>query len=204
MELLLSSCFQLLSILQLDDTNAVSNMASEGSVDINLRGVHQALNEDYKKSGYHKGHLAPVYQAGSQSCADATFTLTNAAPQDPFFNNGKWKSLERKIANDLVKQCLNLEYSVFIVTGVVPGTGTLKNQNRVKVPSHFWTAYCCLDNNNKCQTSRGYIGENKNKTPLNMTVKELETYLATLYEVRSFEVFPTPAYIVEIDQYRAY
>jgi len=170
-------------------------------VDIKLRGVHQALNEDYKKSGYHKGHLAPVYQAESQSCADATFTLTNAAPQNRSFNSGQWRVLEEQMANDLVKQCLNVKYSVFIVTGVVPGKKSLKN--RVKVPSHFWTAYCCLDNNNKCKISGGYIGENKNETPLNMTVKELETNLTTLYEVRSFEVFPTPAYM-EIDQYSEY
>ncbi|KAK7162183.1 hypothetical protein R3I94_004742 [Phoxinus phoxinus] len=169
---------------QLDDMTAGPNMTSEGSV--KNRGDHQALNKDYVNSQYHRGHLAPVYLAQSQSCADATFTLTNAAPQNPSFNSGQWRVLEAEIANELVNQCLK-KYSVLIVTGVVPGTEKLKN--RVNVPSHFWTAYCCLDNNNKCQISRGFIGENKNITPQNITVKDLETELAQLYKVSSFEVF---------------
>uniref|UniRef100_A0A672L4R6 Uncharacterized protein n=1 Tax=Sinocyclocheilus grahami TaxID=75366 RepID=A0A672L4R6_SINGR len=150
-------------------------------------GGRQALNGDYENSRYDKGHLAPVYQAQSQSCAYATFTLTNAAPQNPSFNRGQWKVLEKKIAEELSYQCLPKRYTVYIVTGVVPGTGNIKN--RVNVPSHFWTAYCCLDNNNKCQISSGFIGENKKDTPKNKTVKDLETELATLYKVTSFKLF---------------
>ncbi|KAK9980594.1 hypothetical protein ABG768_000187 [Culter alburnus] len=172
---------------QLDDDNAGPSMASEGSVDIKLRGIHQALKGDYVKSGFHRGHLAPVYHAQSRDCADATFTLTNAAPQDSSFNQGQWRVLERNIANNLTEQCLQ-NYSVYIVTGVVPGT-TKNVSNRVNVPSHFWTAYCCLDQNNRCQISRGFIGVNENKIPLNITVNDLEKELANLYKVTSFEVF---------------
>ncbi len=63
---------------------------------------------------------------------------------------------------------------------MVPGSEIINN--RVKVPSHFWTAYFCLDNNNKCQISSGFIGQNK-------TVKDLETELTKLYNVDSFELF---------------
>ncbi|XP_048051482.1 endonuclease domain-containing 1 protein-like [Megalobrama amblycephala] len=164
---------------QLDKTPP--NMAFE-----DIWGERQALNGDYVKSGYHKGHLAPVYQAQSQDCSDATFTLTNAAPQNPSFNSGQWRVLEENMAGELSEQCKKL--SVFIVTGVVPGTKKTKNE-RVNVPSHFWTAYCCLDNNKKCQFSRGFIGVNENITPQNITVNDLETELAKLYKVKSFEVF---------------
>ncbi len=71
-------------------------MKFEKDVKIQGLGDHQALNGDYEKSGFHKGHLAPVYQAESQDCADATFTLTNAAPQNPSFNGGQWRVLEKK------------------------------------------------------------------------------------------------------------
>ncbi len=142
-------------------------------------GVHQALSGDYDKSGYDRGHLAPVFQANSQSCADATFTLTNAAPQNPSFNRGQWRVLEGNIANELSDQCLPNKYSVYIVTGVVPGINNINN--RVNVPSHFWTAYCCLDQNNRCQISGGFIGENMNIPPKNKTVKDLETELAKHY-----------------------
>ncbi|KAK9980595.1 hypothetical protein ABG768_000188 [Culter alburnus] len=171
----------------LDDDKAGPSMASEGSVDIKLRGIHQALNGDYVKSGFHRGHLAPVYQAQPQDCTDATFTLTNAGPQNSSFNQGQWRVLEENIAKALSEQCLPKKYSVYIVTGVTPGTSKLKN--RVNVPSHFWTAYCCLDQNNRCQISRGFIGVNENITPQNITVNDLKKELANLYKVTSFEVF---------------
>ncbi|XP_016117270.1 endonuclease domain-containing 1 protein-like [Sinocyclocheilus grahami] len=107
---------------QLDDNNASPNMKFEKDVKIQGLGGRQALNGDYENSRYDKGHLAPVYQAQSQSCAYATFTLTNAAPQNPSFNRGQWKVLEKKIAEELSYQCLPKRYTVYIVTGVVPGT----------------------------------------------------------------------------------
>ncbi|XP_058637935.1 endonuclease domain-containing 1 protein-like [Onychostoma macrolepis] len=155
---------------QLDSNNASPNMQLEKDVKKQGRGARQALNGDYEKSRFDKGHLAPVYQANSQICADATFTLTNAAPQNPSFNRGQWRVLEGNIAKELSDQCLPNKYSVYIVTGVVPGNNNINN--RVKVPSHFWTAYCCLDNNNKCQISRGFIGENTNIAPKNKTIDD--------------------------------
>ncbi|XP_016135134.1 endonuclease domain-containing 1 protein-like [Sinocyclocheilus grahami] len=170
---------------QLDDNNASPDMKFEKDVKKQGLGIHQALNDDYKNSGFDRGHLAPVYQAESQSCADATFTLTNAAPQNLSFNRGQWRKLEENIAIFLNSECKL--YTVYIVTGVVPGASQIKN--RVNVPSHFWTAYCCLDNNKKCQFSKGFIGENKNITPKEKTVNDLKTELAKLYNVASFELF---------------
>ncbi|XP_058640040.1 endonuclease domain-containing 1 protein-like [Onychostoma macrolepis] len=172
---------------QLDSNNASPNMQLEKDVKKQGRGARQALNGDYEKSGFDRGHLAPVLQANSQICADATFTLTNAAPQNPSFNRDQWRKLEGIIAKELSDQCLPNKYSVYIVTGVVPGNNNINN--RVTVPSHFWTAYCCLDNNNKCQISSGFIGKNENITPKRNTVKDLETELATLYKVTSFQLF---------------
>ncbi|XP_050972700.1 endonuclease domain-containing 1 protein-like [Labeo rohita] len=172
---------------QLDKNKTSPNMTPENDVKVQQLGDHQALNGDYENSGFDKGHLAPVYQAQSQKCADATFTLTNAAPQNPSFNRGQWRVLEKEIATNLSNRCLPKKYSVYIVTGVVPGVGKIKN--RVIVPSHFWTAYCCLDNNNKCQISSGFIGKNENVTPNETTVNDLKKELAKLYNVASFELF---------------
>ncbi|XP_016390077.1 endonuclease domain-containing 1 protein-like [Sinocyclocheilus rhinocerous] len=91
---------------QIDDNNGRPNMASEGSVDIQVRGDRQALNRDYYRSGYHKGHLAPVYLANSQSCAYATFTLTNAAPQADYFNRVLWWDVEKSMAQYLEWGCI--------------------------------------------------------------------------------------------------
>ncbi|XP_057188308.1 endonuclease domain-containing 1 protein-like [Triplophysa rosa] len=155
--------------------STIPNMALEG-IPLQL----QASNRDYQDSGFVKGLLAPVSLANSQQCADATFTLTNAAPQDPSFNSGKWKVVESGM-NKTLSQCTGPAY---IVTGVVPGVQTINN--RVNVPSHFWTAYCCQ--RNALLISGGVIGGNKEDLrPAH--VRQLETYLTNLYGVGYFSLF---------------
>ncbi|KAA0713586.1 hypothetical protein E1301_Tti019623 [Triplophysa tibetana] len=172
---------------QLDGNNEGPDMASKCTKAVTCGGK-QALNEDYLNSGYDKGHLAPVYQASSQQCAKATFTLTNAAPQNPSFNRGKWRITEENIAKYLNNNC-NL-YSNYLVTGVVPGIVKMGKNMDVNVPSHFWTAFCCLDNNNKCRFSGGFIGENMNNPVKQMNVSNLETDLAKLYKPYDCDVIP--------------
>ncbi|KAF4074891.1 hypothetical protein AMELA_G00228520 [Ameiurus melas] len=74
---------------QLENVNLGRNMDTESAVG-NI--THQAVNADYVGSHFDRGHLAPVLHANSQNCSDATFTLTNAAPQNFSFNRGQWKS----------------------------------------------------------------------------------------------------------------
>ncbi|KAL7852953.1 hypothetical protein SRHO_G00187380 [Serrasalmus rhombeus] len=74
------------------------NMASESS---KLKIQNQATGEDYKNSGYDRGHLAPVYHSRSQSCSHATFTLTNTAPQNSSFNQDQWRITEEAVAQTL-------------------------------------------------------------------------------------------------------
>ncbi|XP_017572790.1 endonuclease domain-containing 1 protein-like [Pygocentrus nattereri] len=147
--------------------------------------AYQAVNEDYKDSDYDRGHLAPVYHARSQHCSDATFTLTNAAPQNRSFNRGQWKKTEEAVAKTLKEKCEG--NSAYIVTGVVPGTDKLKN--RVRIPSYFWTAYCCLDNNQRVKAASGFIGGNINNQVQEMSVGALDAILSILYDQKVFKVF---------------
>ncbi|XP_043098120.1 endonuclease domain-containing 1 protein-like [Puntigrus tetrazona] len=163
---------------QIDDITKGGNMDFSRTVYIQQRGLYQAVNSDYEGSGYDRGHLAPVYLANSQSCADATFTLTNAAPQTKCFNRIFWFEKEQSLANKLKKDCFSQQ--VYIVTGVVPGTTNIAN--RVNVPSYFWTAYCCLDNNKRCSISGGFIGSNENDSKIReMNVADLQRELTKLY-----------------------
>ncbi|XP_036413707.1 endonuclease domain-containing 1 protein-like [Colossoma macropomum] len=166
---------------QLEQITNSPKMAPESSV---TKIQNQAVNEDYDNSGYHRGHLAPVYHATSQSCSDATFTLTNAAPQDSSFNTGQWRKTEKDVAETLGEKCKG--NSAYIVTGVVPGPDKLNN--RVRIPSHFWSAYCCLDNNLKVKAARGFIGENENDPVQEMSIKTLNRNLSDLYG-KVFRVF---------------
>uniref|UniRef100_A0AAY3ZUP0 Endonuclease domain-containing 1 protein-like n=2 Tax=Denticeps clupeoides TaxID=299321 RepID=A0AAY3ZUP0_9TELE len=174
---------------QLDDVTASPNMGSESSVDDSKRGNYQALNGDYT-STYHKGHLYPVCHNNNQPCAYATFTLTNAAPQRPR-DNWDWYHKVESMVNKKLENC----NTAHIVTGVVPGSKWMEKDNRkVNVPSHFWTAYCCT----------GKQGGPVNGTVLTMTdpftidnnvvtVEDLNRKLSSLYgssvPASGFEVF---------------
>ena len=88
------------------------------------------------------------------------------------------------MADTLEKKCKG--NSAYIVTGVVPGPDKLKN--RVRIPNHFWTAYCCLDNNLKVKAASGFIGENENDPVQEISIKKLDKQLTTLYG-KVFHVF---------------
>lgn len=53
---------------------------------------------DYAKSGYDRGHLAPAGDFPfSQEAIDTTFVMTNMVPQKPGLNRQAWKQLEEKV-----------------------------------------------------------------------------------------------------------
>ncbi|OCT90240.1 hypothetical protein XELAEV_18018853mg [Xenopus laevis] len=117
----------------------------------------QAVNADYERTGYDRGHLSPVCHQADKNEQDATFTLTNVVPMNANFNRGKWKSYELHMIK-YAKECTTM----YVVTGIVPGDKWINrtNTDRVNIPSHVWNAYCCVDNNGKPIKSGAGIGEN--------------------------------------------
>ncbi|XP_039470680.1 endonuclease domain-containing 1 protein-like [Oreochromis aureus] len=100
----------------------------------------QAVDEDYKNSGYTRGHLAPSGHQQTKENKEATFTLTNIVPQMEKFNNGPWNDLENKMAKRF-KVCTS---KMYVITGVMPyENNELMIKDRVTVPEYFWTASCC-------------------------------------------------------------
>lgn len=54
-----------------------------------------ATTDDYRRSGYDRGHMAPAADMKwSRESMDACFYLTNICPQSKKFNTGSWRSLE--------------------------------------------------------------------------------------------------------------
>ena len=57
----------------------------------------QADHDDYRNSGYSRGHLAPAGDMKWDSLAMVeSFYFTNCIPQETKFNNGKWNQLEER------------------------------------------------------------------------------------------------------------
>ncbi|XP_029602103.1 nuclease-like isoform X1 [Salmo trutta] len=143
-------------------------------------GIHQALKEDYEKSGYDKGHLFPVSHADTQETADATFTLTNAVPQDRCLNEVWWKDLEGKIIDYLhnyLKQQQQVNPVAYVVTGAVPGSPKISNP--VNVPGYLWTAFCYHDSFTMQWVSKAHYAPNdRSQRVIELSVTDLETFLS--------------------------
>lgn len=95
----------------------------------------QASNNDYKGSGYDRGHLVPAGDmTWSEQAMKESFYLTNMSPQLPGFNRGKWKELESMVRNSAEQNG-----SVFVITGTVFGTKYKTiGKNKVGIPDYFY------------------------------------------------------------------
>lgn len=101
----------------------------------------QAVLQDYKDSGYTKGHLNPSSHQKTKQDREATFTLTNVVPQQKGSNSGPWSILENEVRRQFQQFC---EGPMYVITGGMPyASGARWINNRVSVPEYMWSAYCC-------------------------------------------------------------
>lgn len=88
----------------------------------------------YAKSGYQRGHLAPAEDFRfQQNAIDATFVMSNVAPQKPNLNMGPWKKLE-----ELVRRFACGEGKVTVITGPVLEPDLPKLASGVTIPNRFF------------------------------------------------------------------
>ena len=118
-----------------------------------------ANNEDYAKSGFDRGHLAPAADMSwSQQAMDESFYYSNMSPQTPKFNRGKWKQLE-----ELTRDWANEYNSLYIITGPILNPHlTSIGTNSVSVPNYFYKII--LDYTKPDIKGIGFIMPNTNLT----------------------------------------
>jgi endonuclease G len=102
----------------------------------------RATEADYARSGFDIGHLAAASWYGDQGMQDATFILTNAAPQNPSLNRGLWATIERRVKDEVVPGV-----SVHFVVGPLwlpDGKGVIEfgviGEHAVWIPTHMATS----------------------------------------------------------------
>ena len=85
-----------------------------------------ATTNDYKHSGYDRGHLAPAADMKwDEQAMKESFYLSNICPQNPNLNGGVWKDLEEQV-RDLASQ----KGSIFVICGpIVTDTSTTLGEN---------------------------------------------------------------------------
>lgn len=116
-----------------------------------------ATLQDYRRSGYDRGHLAPAYDMRwSSQAMSESFLLSNITPQDHGFNEHIWADLENAV-RIWARQCS----VVYVVTGPVL-TDNMESigPDQVAVPEYFYKAVLSSDGANA--SCIGFIIPNRN------------------------------------------
>uniref|UniRef100_H2ZXV4 Uncharacterized protein n=1 Tax=Latimeria chalumnae TaxID=7897 RepID=H2ZXV4_LATCH len=143
---------------QLTDQNENDNLEKSPSENapggwFNKVRDFQAVDQDYKHSGYTRGHVNPNGHHKNEGSRSATFTFTNIIPQ-PEQANQEWaRGYETKMET-LTAGCSE----TYVITGASPGDQSLRN--RVNIPDYIWSAFCCVDNNGRPMKSGAHILHN--------------------------------------------
>jgi endonuclease G len=91
--------------------------------------------EDYRSSGYDRGHLCPAGDMKlNKTAMSESFYLSNCSPQDRDFNAGIWNDLE-----NLVRSWALTSGRLYVVTaGVLTSTKGKIGSNGVTVPKYYY------------------------------------------------------------------
>ncbi|XP_046543209.1 nuclease EXOG, mitochondrial-like isoform X2 [Haliotis rubra] len=85
-------------------TGSANRKKSQFQPDLDVESMFSSTNDDYRHSGWSRGHMAPAgnYKFDQRAMSD-TFYLTNILPQDPDNNAGFWNRFEM-YCRDLTKK----------------------------------------------------------------------------------------------------
>jgi len=94
-------------------------------------------HDDYTRSGYDRGHMAPNYAIATRYGTDAqleTFLMSNVIPQTPSVNRHMWKDLEMTVAERYGRYFTE----VWVITGPVFREPVEKLESGIPIPSHYY------------------------------------------------------------------
>ncbi|XP_069482532.1 endonuclease domain-containing 1 protein-like [Ambystoma mexicanum] len=172
----------------LNSSNMEKPSSSVLKDNLHLIREHQAVNDDYRNSGYTRGHLNPSLHHSSQAQL-ATFTYTNMAPQESQLNSGTWNQYENYLKTRILPACIETHVLMGTVpSGAEPGQGVWIKE-RVNVPRFFWGAFCCLHKDGSW-LAEARLGHNANPYEVKtLMVSDLEKVLSWEFG-KSVSIFP--------------
>ena len=92
--------------------------------------------DDYARSGFDRGHLAPAADMPDERAQHESFSLANMIPQDPQSNRGLWSGIE-----SAVRGLARKSGELYVVSGpIFQGTTLKRLRGRVLVPTHIFKA----------------------------------------------------------------
>lgn len=100
-----------------------------------LPAAERAELDDYRNSGYSRGHMAPAGDMHTAEAMAQSFSLANMVPQDQRQNSGPWSKIEA----DMRKYIMRAKGDVYVFTGPVYTTRSdTIGAGRVAVPGYLY------------------------------------------------------------------
>jgi len=96
-----------------------------------LPQAERAELDDYKRSGYSRGHMAPTGEMATPEGKAQSFSLSNMVPQDIQHNGGAWNDIEK----DTRAYIRRAAGDVYVITGpIYSGPVRTVGEGKVRVP----------------------------------------------------------------------
>lgn len=116
--------------------------------DARLRAAERATLDDYKGSGFDRGHMAPAGDMPTAQAMAQSFSLANMVPQAPEHNRGVWaKSVEMATR----KYAARASGDVFVITGPFFSPSIAQSPSigpgKVRVPTYLFKLVYDQDKN---------------------------------------------------------
>jgi len=148
-----------------------ASRADKFVTDPNIKG-RCSTTDDYKGSGYDRGHMAPAGDMKwDETAMEESFYTTNICPQNHNLNAGDWKELEEQVRDWAIKN-----EKVYVVCGpIVKKNYTTVGANNVAVPDSFYKVVLMYREGS--WRSLGFVFANKSGN------KPLDTYAKSVDEV---------------------
>lgn len=144
--------------------------------DTSIPESRRAVDDDYRHSGYDRGHLAPSADMPSMEAQAESFYFTNIVPQNGSLNGGDWVDLEKQVRRQGRKG------KVYVVTGPIVQYSRKSLKSRVIVPTHLYKALYAVG-----KGAVVFVAENKAKGKWqNLSVEQF----AGVYGIDPFPALP--------------
>lgn len=104
---------------------------------VDNRSIMRVSSDDYRHSGFDRGHLAPNYAIASEygrTAQRATFQMSNISPQRKHLNQKLWQRLE----SVTVDHFLARKQSLWIITGPIFDQDITSLKSGVEIPDAFY------------------------------------------------------------------
>ena len=142
-----------------------------------------ATTNDYKNSGWDRGHMAPAGDMKwSEQAMKESFYLSNICPQNKNLNSGIWKDLEEQVRSLAIQKG-----NLYVVCGpIVSKQPTTIGSNKVAIPDAFFKVLLQNDNGNWSAIAFMFANESGRK-PLStyaMSVEDMQI-------ITDIDFFPT-------------